>query len=192
MNNITSSARVRELQQRLVEVRGDLQAAMAEATRLEAADHAFATLDGEVKLSQLFAGRRDLLVIHSMGKSCNSCTMWADGFNGLYPHIVNRAAFALASPDAPDVQAEFAASRGWRFRMVSDTGRGFATAMGFVSDKGRSIPGVSAFQMHNGRILRTSAAMFEPQDEYCAAWRLFDLLPEGAEGWHPQRSYAEA
>jgi hypothetical protein len=60
--------------------------------------------------------------------------------------------------------------------------------MGFVSDKGRSIPGVSAFQMHNGRIMRTSAAMFEPQDEYCAAWRLFDLLAEGAEGWLPKPS----
>ncbi len=186
-----NSPRVRELQQRLVEVRGDLQAAMSEATKLEAADHTFATPDGEVKLSQLFAGRRDLLVIHSMGTGCSSCTMWADGFNGLYPHIANRAAFALSSPDAPDVQADFASSRGWRFRMVSDTGRLFATAMGFVDDRGRTMPGVSAFQMRNGRILRTSAAMFEPQDEYCAVWRLFDLLADGAGGWHPKTTYAE-
>ena len=26
-------------------------------------------------------------------------------------------------------------------------------------------------------------------DEFCATWRLFDLLPEGPDGWRPKKSY---
>src|SRR6516164_9513796 len=54
-----------------------------------------------------------------MGASCPYCTLWADGFNGLLPHIENRAAFVVASPDDPQAQEKFKASRGWRFPMVS-------------------------------------------------------------------------
>ena len=53
------------------------------------------------------------------GRGCVYCTMWADGFNGVVPHLEDRAAFVVVSPDEPHVQAEFAASRGWRFRMVA-------------------------------------------------------------------------
>ncbi|TVS08776.1 MAG: DUF899 domain-containing protein, partial [Phycisphaerales bacterium] len=43
-------------------------------------EYAFTTSDGEVSLADLFAGKRDLLIIHNMGKRCSYCTMWADGF----------------------------------------------------------------------------------------------------------------
>ena len=75
----------------------------------------------------------DLFVIHNMGRSCPNCTLWADGFNGIYPHIADRAAFVVASPDPPDVQQSFAASRGWRFPMVSHQGSSFAADMGYRS-----------------------------------------------------------
>ena len=67
-------------------------------------DYALAGADGEVSLSQLFGGKDELVLVHNMGASCPYCTMWANGINGSVPDIEARAAFALASPDAPDVQ----------------------------------------------------------------------------------------
>jgi hypothetical protein len=31
--------------------------------------------------------------------------VWADGFNGIYEHLADRAAFVLATPNTPQVQA---------------------------------------------------------------------------------------
>ena len=115
--------------------------------------------------------------------------MWADGFNGLYPHVSDRASFVVSSPDTPDVQAEFAASRGWVFPMVSAKGTGFAADMGFENAKGQAMPGVSAFQKQDGKIIRVSAAGFDTGDEYCSVWRLFELLPQGVDGWRPRKTY---
>ena len=78
-------------------------------------DHAFATPDGTTHLSDLFGSKDALFVIHNMGVSCPYCTLWADGFNGIYAHVADRAAFVVCSPDT---QSRFAAGRGWRFPMV--------------------------------------------------------------------------
>jgi predicted dithiol-disulfide oxidoreductase (DUF899 family) len=71
-------------------------------------DYLFEGWNGPVRLSELFGGKRDLFVIHNMGTTCRYCTMWADGFNGVYDHLADRAAFVLATPDTPDVQRQFA------------------------------------------------------------------------------------
>ena len=36
------------------------------------------------------------------------------------------------------------------------------------------------------RIVRVADTGFEPGDDFCALWHLFDLLPEGAAGWQPE------
>src|SRR5262245_57827394 len=140
---IRENARIISLQTKLQQVRAELQQAMAEETQGEVKDYAFSTLEGSVSLSSLFGGKRDLLMIHNMGAHCSSCTMWADGFNGLYPHVADRASFVVSSPDSPADQAEFAASRGWVFPMVSTQGTRFAADMGFENAAGRAMPGVS-------------------------------------------------
>ncbi len=184
------NARIIDLQQKVQDARSELQKAVAEEMRAEAADQMFETLKGPVKLSQLFGRKRDLFVIHNMGTHCPSCTMWADGFNGLYPHIADRAAFVVASPDAPAAQAEFAAGRGWVFPMVSAKGTRFFADMGFENAAGRPMPGISAFQKQEGKTMRVSAAGFDTGDDYCTVWRLFDLLPEGVDGWRARHAYA--
>jgi hypothetical protein len=30
---------------------------------------------------------------------------------------------------------------------------------------------------------------FNETDEFCPVWRLFDLLPESADGWRPKQTY---
>src|SRR5258708_30389314 len=65
---------------------------------LEVKDYLLAGPDGRVHLSELFRGKKDLVVVHNMGRSRRYCTMWADGFNGLRHHLAGRAGFALVSP----------------------------------------------------------------------------------------------
>jgi predicted dithiol-disulfide oxidoreductase (DUF899 family) len=152
-------------------------------------DYTLRNIDGPVRLSALFGSKRDLIVIHNMGTSCTCCTLWADGFNGIYDHLANRAAFVVTSPDTPEVQMKFAASRSWRFPMVSHAGTSFAADMGFRGANGGWMPGVSVFRKDGSAILRVSDAPFDVGDDFCALWHFMDLLPEGAAGWKPKYSY---
>jgi len=124
-----------------------------------------------------------------MGRNCAHCTLWADGFNGAYDHFADRAAFVVSTPDPPDVQKDFAASRGWRFPMISHQGTTFAEDMGYRSDSGAWLPGVSVFRRDHGRVLRVSDTHFRPGDDFCPIWHMLDMLPEGAKGWSPKFRY---
>jgi predicted dithiol-disulfide oxidoreductase (DUF899 family) len=156
----------------------------------EVADYRFAGPDGPVLLSELFRDKDTLFVIHNMGKTCSHCTMWADGFNGVLPHLESRAAFVVTSPDDPATQAEFAASRGWRFRMVSHQGCDFAADMGYRGEGGGWMPGVSVFKRMGDKIMRVSDTAFDQGDDFCAVWHFLDMIPEGPAGWRARFSYA--
>ena len=152
-------------------------------------DYTLTGPDGPVKLSQLFGQGRDLIVIHNMGKGCRYCTLWADGWNGILPHLENRAAFVVVTPDSPETQAQIAESRGWSFRMISTHGSSFTEDMGFRSQKGW-LPGVSTFYRNDdGSIVRVARAGFGPFDAFCSAWHLFGLLKNGVNGWEPKYRY---
>jgi predicted dithiol-disulfide oxidoreductase (DUF899 family) len=175
--------------EQIAELRRKMRELVAATEPEQVADYVFATPTGPRNLSSLFGGKRDLFMIHNMGRSCPYCTLWADGFNGLYPHISDRAAFVVTSPDPPDVQHEFAQSRGWRFPMVSHRGTDFAADMGYRAEDGGWLPGVSAFQQDGTRVLRVADAGMRPGDDFCALWHMLDLLPEGAAGWKPRFAY---
>jgi predicted dithiol-disulfide oxidoreductase (DUF899 family) len=179
-----TEAGIGELQKKLAELR-------ARRPREPVKDYEFRDWnDAPVRLSQLFGKQRDLIVVHNMGVSCNYCTLWADGFIGLRPHLESRAAFVVISPDPIEVQRSFARSRGWTFRMVSANGTPFFTDMGFTDGAGNPMPGTSSFQRRtDGTILRIQRAEFGPGDQFCAAWHLFDLLADGAADWQPQLKY---
>src|SRR5437773_5644616 len=170
-------------------LRDKMRALQQQVEPEEVENYRFATSDGPVRLSELFGDKEYLFVIHNMGEGCPACTMWADGFNGVLPHLENRAAFVVSSPDDPPAQRAFAAERGWRFRMVSHQGTSFAADMGYRNEQGW-LPGVSVFRRLDDRIYRVSDAPFDAGDDFCAVYHLFDLLPEGAAGWRPQFSYS--
>src|SRR6266542_1708219 len=133
---------------------------------------------GDVKLSRLFGDKKDLVLVHNMGKACNYCTLWADGFNGTTYFINKLAAFALVSPDAPDVQKSFAAERGWTFPMYSGAGSAFTKDMGYQTKDGKYLPGASVFHKEDdGKITRVSKTYFGPGDFFCHVWYFFDMLP---------------
>ena len=163
----------------------------ARIPKLEVQDYDLKDTEGNsVKLSELFGDKDDLILVHNMGKSCPYCTLWADGFIGYNDHLSNRASFVLSSPDDPPTLKEFASGRGWNFRTVSTHDSSFTEDVGFYSEKGGYMPGVSIFKKEAyGKIFRTSKDFFGPGDYYCSVWHLFDLLPDGASGWEPKYKY---
>jgi len=190
MNYRETSAQLADYRRQIAHLRERMRAVRAAAEPEEVPDYVFTNSGGSVRLFELFAGRADLIVIHNMGTSCPACTMWADGFSGIYHHLANRAAFVVSSPDTPAVQKDFAAGRGWRFPMVSHLSTNFAAEMGYRSERGGWLPGISVFRRDGNRILRISDSGFQPGDDFCSLWHIFDLLPGGPGGWQPKFSYA--
>ncbi len=191
--NYENAAEVQQLEIQIYRLKKQLSEARRGQPRQEVvSDYTFGGLNGkQVRLADLFGDKPDLLVIHNMGKGCPYCTLWADGFNSLLPHLQDRAAFVLVSPNDPQTQAEFAAARGWNFPMVSGEGMSFTGDMGFASAEYGTMPGVTAFRREeDGRIYRTASTFFGPGDDFCAVWPLFDLLQGGANGWEPEYEYA--
>ena len=139
-----------DLHNRIVEMRKQMCELM-KAAPVPVDDYTFKTLEGDVSLSDLFGGKPDLLMVHNMGTGCTGCTLWADGFNGIYPHLADRAAFCVSSPDTPETQKKFAESRGWRFPMVSHKGSSFAEDMGYRGEDGSWHPGLSSFRQEGGK-----------------------------------------
>ena len=152
-------------------------------------DYTFDSPDGPVRLSQLFGDHADLVLVHNMGRGCSYCTMWADGFQGLYAHLADRCAFVVASPDEVEAQQAFAASRGWTFPMVSCRDTPFTEDMRF--GKGNEVfPGCSTFHKDaDGAITRVASTPFGPMDQFNAGWQLFALLKDGPGDWQPRLSY---
>ena len=188
MNYRDTVVQLNDYRRKIAAIRSDIRTLQAGIEPEAVPDYVFAAPGGEVALSQLFGGKPDLFVIHNMGKGCPYCTMWADGFNGVLPHLQDRAAFVVATPDDPATQQAFAASRGWRFRMVSHANTSFAADMGYRRED-KYWPGVSVFRREGEHIVRVSDTEFGPGDDFCTVWHLFDLLPAGADGWRARFSY---
>jgi predicted dithiol-disulfide oxidoreductase (DUF899 family) len=180
-----------ELEYQLQDIKQKLAELRRQRPREEIGDYQLLDSEGrEARLSSLFGDQSSLILVHNMGRNCSYCTMWADGFNGLLPHLESRAAFALTSSDKPEAQKEFVQSRGWNFPVYSTAGTSFIADMGFDDEKEGLMPGVSVFTKEtNGKMYRVSRAEFGPGDNFCAVWHFFDLLPEGIDGWQPQLSY---
>jgi predicted dithiol-disulfide oxidoreductase (DUF899 family) len=172
-----------DYRRQIASIREKMRETLAGVEPQEVQDYELASTEGTVRLSQLFGQHEDLILIHNMGVACSYCTLWADGYNGIHPHVVMRAGFAVSSPDRPAVQKKLAESRGWKFPMVSHAGTSFAADLGYVSAKGGWMPGVSVFRREGATVLRVSDTGFSPGDDFCTLWHFFDLLPGGAGEW---------
>jgi predicted dithiol-disulfide oxidoreductase (DUF899 family) len=181
--------KIRKLEAKLVEQNEHLAGLKRRLPPEAVQDYLLGGPGGGVRLSELFGGKRDLIVIHNMGRSCRYCTMWADGFNGLRHHFADRAGFAVVSPDAVSAQQKFAKNRGWEFPMFSGKGSTFIKDMGFMPEPGEPLPGVSTFRRRGRKIYRIASARFGPYDQFCSTWPLFALLAGGVGNWAPQYRY---
>jgi predicted dithiol-disulfide oxidoreductase (DUF899 family) len=187
----SQTSEIENLEQEIQDAKKRLVTLRKELAPREAGAYTFKTWRGsDVTLDKLFGKSDELMVIHNMGKKCPYCTLWADGFNGIWKHLDNRAPFVVVSNDKFNVQRDFAKGRGWKFKMVSSHGTSFFKDMGFAGPKGEPWPGVSTFLRTSDRkIWQITSAGFGPWDDYCALWPLIELLPKGTNDWEPKYKY---
>lgn len=144
---------------------------------------------GTVRLSELFGDSKELILVSNMGKECRYCTLWGDNYNGLVKPLNDRAAFAVASPDSPEIQQEFAESRGWNFRMVSHRNNTWADETGVRHSEGINPAVASYIKDENDQVYLVALSGFGPGDNFCNMWDFIDLLPAGVNGWIPKYDY---
>jgi predicted dithiol-disulfide oxidoreductase (DUF899 family) len=190
--DVMAGAELLEAERQLMTLREHVAALRRALPRHTVEDYELLSCDGPIRLSDLFAGRQDLILVFNMGMACASCTMWADGLQGLLGHLEDRAAFAVVSGDDASAQRAFGGRRGWTFSMASHAGTTLAADLGFTEEDGSPLPGVATFRrVDGGRIERVLTAEFGPGDAFCAVPNLFDLLADGPNGWRPQIEYAK-
>ncbi len=164
---------------------------LKKAAVMEVEDVGLRSLDGgDMKLSDLFGGMSDLIVIHNMGGGCRWCTLWADGFRGHAEHLMSRTAFALLTPDEPAKAKAFIEPRGWNYPVACYGDSGLSKTLGFEPEPGQYWPGFSALHKDDaGNITRVGMGIFGPGDDFCPVWPFFEQLKDGLNGWEPQYSY---
>ena len=195
--NDETKRRLEELENEIAERLEEKRALLRSAAGENVENYRLKRQDGtETTLAELFGDKKELIVVHNMGKGCPYCTLWADGFNGVAEHLADRASFVVVSPNTPETPREFAESRGWRFPMASAAESDFTQDMGFkVEQDGQwyYLPGYSVFAKNDdGSITRIAYDFFGPGDVYAGIWHMFELLPGGPGEWQPQFSYAAA
>ena len=201
-----------ELQQAEVALR-DQRERVAELRRSLPSDHAVddqvfrEVRDGqlaELRLSELFeAGGQPLILMHFMyGKSqtspCPMCTSWADGYDGILPHLEQKARFAVFVAGDPGRFDAYARSRGWKnLRVVSAGDSDLKRRLGFETEDGAQHPGLSVFTRNDaGEIVHfysQSASLgehgFRGMDLLNPLWHFLDATPEGRGDFFPSKQY---
>jgi predicted dithiol-disulfide oxidoreductase (DUF899 family) len=158
-----------------------------------------------VRLSELFERPDQTLVLmHFMfggaqTQPCPMCTMWADGYDGVVPHLRQRVAFGVVvAGDVAAIRA-WGRQRGWRhLRLLSSAGTAYKRDFGMEDADGAQRPGVSVFRLGadgRPRHFYTQCAMmgeghWRGMDLLSPVWNFLDLTPEGRGDWMPKRSYA--
>jgi predicted dithiol-disulfide oxidoreductase (DUF899 family) len=161
----------------------------------------------DVRLSELFERPElPLVLVHFMfggqqTEPCPMCTLWADGYDGIVPHLRQRMNLAvLVAGDLASFR-RYARERGWRhLRLLSAGTSGLKRDLGMESDEGRQDPGVSVFTLDGEAGVRhfyTGGAFlgeghFRGMDLLSPAWNFLDLTPAGRGDWMPAKSYPDA
>jgi predicted dithiol-disulfide oxidoreductase (DUF899 family) len=93
--------------------------------------YSFESSSGRQTLAELFGPRSQLLVYHFMfgpewEQGCQSCSFWADNFNGIDIHLAHRDISFVVISRAPLEKLETYRQRmGWTFKWVSSFGSDF-------------------------------------------------------------------
>jgi len=162
-----------------------------------APEYTFVENGNRVRLSELFKGdKSELIVYHLMywaddDEFCPMCSLWIDGFNGVAPHVTQRASLVIASRAPFDKLNTWGTRRGWnRLRLLSDDGPAFARDIDAEDADGRPDSVVVVFQkdVNLVRHFYTAHPMLEDRergiDLLSPVWHLFDLTPSGRGHWY--------
>lgn len=167
-------------------------------------DYVFDTPAGRRSLSQLFDGRRQLLVQHFMlgpgwEEGCPSCSYMADHSDGMNVHLAHRDVTLVAVSRAPLPEIErFRRRMGWQFAWVSSYGSDFNYDFGVsftpeavASDTchynyGTSphsydeLPGISVFIKDDAdAVFHTYSTYARGVEVMMGTYNMLDLTPQG-------------
>ncbi len=167
-------------------------------------DYVFDTSEGPRTLTDLFEGRRQLLVQHFMfapgwEQGCKSCSYMADHNDGANLHLPQRDVTLLVVSRAPLADIErFRQRMGWQFKWVSSQGNDFNYDFGvsftpeemsrdevyynyvMQSFAHEEAPGVSVFYKDDaGDVFHTYSRYGRGVEVMMHAYNLLDLTPKG-------------
>lgn len=179
---------VEKLEYEIMEKTQELTALRRKEADVELPDYTFQTLSGDTSLSDLFANRERLLVIHNMGQGCRYCTLWADGINGIIDHLENAMAVAMVSKDPPETQRCMALNRGWKFRLASHNGGPYMVEQCAMAGH-TNFPGAAVYERKKNKIVRRGRTSFGPGDLFSPMWHFLSLAGIGTSQWTPQFQY---
>jgi predicted dithiol-disulfide oxidoreductase (DUF899 family) len=202
-----------ELLQAEIDLRRNLEAVAAKRRELPLGgevteDYLFDEAGSQVRLSQLFAGGKDTLILYNwmfgpaMPEPCVSCTSILDGLDGQSPHVNQRASFAVVGRSPIERLRAFASGRGWRnLRLLSSANNTYNRDYGGENVTGAQMPALNVFARRDGRMhhfynTELLYAKSEPGEDgrhvdlIWPLWNMFDLTPEGrGKGWYPRLRY---
>jgi predicted dithiol-disulfide oxidoreductase (DUF899 family) len=165
--------------------------------------YAFDGPNGRETLSDLFEGRRQLVVYHFMfdpawKEACAHCSFWADSFNALGTHLNHRDTTFVAISRAPLSKIDaFKQRMGWSFKWVSSSPSEFNFDLGvsFTPDEQASgsgvynyVPGESGseregasvfFKAEDGDVFHTYSTYARGIDLLNVTYNFLDLTPKG-------------
>jgi predicted dithiol-disulfide oxidoreductase (DUF899 family) len=178
-------------------------------------NYAFDGPDGKETLSDLFAGKSQLIVYHFMfdpswEAGCKSCSFWADNFSGIDIHLKHRDVSFLAISRAPLAKLEAYRRRmGWGFKWVSSFGSDFNHDFGvsftpeqmaagsaywnYANQKPfeAETVGISVFCRDQAQIFHTYSCYQRGVDMLNGAYHYLDLTPKGRDE-ADQKPHAQA
>ena len=166
--------------------------------------YSFDAPEGKVSLSELFAGRSQLIVYHFMfdpewTEGCKSCSFIADHYDASIVHLEHRDVSLVTVSRAPLAKLEaFRKRMGWNFRWVSSAGSDFNAdfhvtfrpedaAAGkadynyaLQSFPAAEAPGASVFyKEEGGDIFHTYSCYSRALETFIGAYNWLDIVPQG-------------
>ena len=188
-----SQDQIQKLQMEIFEKQQQLFKMRKDSELKEVSNYEFETLEGKVKLIDLFLDKDTLFMIHNMGPGCRYCTLWADGLNGFLPHLETQYSVVLTSKSTPEDQRKMANARGWRYRMVSHGGGDYikeqTASFDPSSANSGNFPGLVCYVKKDGKVFRKNSVPFGPGDEFCSLWNIISLTGHSEAEFTPQFSY---
>ena len=158
---------------------------------------------GKETLSELFAGKSQLIIYHFMfdpdwEAGCKSCSYWADNFNGIDIHLKQRGVTFLAVSRAPLAKLEAYKRRmGWSFKWVSsfNTDFNYDLCVSFTPEQmaeglaffnyAKQKPfeaetvGISVFCKDQNQVFHTYSCYQRGVDMLNGSYHYLDLTPKG-------------
>ena len=171
-------------------------------------EYVFDTEEGEKSLAELFDSRSQLLVYHFMfgfgyrvdeqNPGCTGCSLVADHFDGVTPHLNGHDVTLVAESIAPlEDLRPYKERMGWRFPWVSSLGSDFKYDYGtaFTEEQQRNgaeynfrhvdrppwpqREGMSAFALRDGAVHHTYSTYDRGVERLMGTYGYLDIAPLG-------------